>query len=115
MRRFLGFALAVSLAAVVVLPAAAPAYADAALIALGRAIAKKNCGRCHAVGKTGASANPKSPPFRTLSRKYPIVDLEEALGEGVMVGHEGLEMPHFQLTPAQIGALMAYLKSVQSK
>jgi len=114
MRRFVGFALVLSFAAAA-LAAAAPAYADAALIALGHAIAKKNCGRCHAVGTAGASANPKSPPFRTLSRRYPIVDLEEAFGEGIMVGHEGLEMPHFQLTPAQIGALMAYLKSVQRK
>ncbi len=115
MRRLVRFARAASLAAVVALPAAAPAYADAALIALGHAIAKKNCGRCHAVGRVGASANPKSPPFRALSRKYPIVDLEEAFGEGVMVGHEGLEMPHFQLTPAQIGALIAYLESVQRR
>ena len=30
-----------------------------------------------------------------------------------MVGHEGLEMPHFQLTPAQIEALLAYMNSVQ--
>lgn len=113
MRRFVGFALALSFSAAVALPVAA--RADAALIALGQAIAKKNCGRCHAVGRSGASANPKSPPFRTLSLKYPIVDLEEALGEGIMVGHEGLEMPQFQLTPAQIGALIAYLESVQRK
>jgi mono/diheme cytochrome c family protein len=113
MRQFPGFVLAVSFAVVAL--AAAPAYADAALIALGRAIAAKNCGRCHAIGRIGASANPKSPPFRALSRRYPIVDLEEALGEGIMVGHEGLEMPHFQLSPGQIGAMMAYLKSVQRK
>ena len=32
-----------------------------------------------------------------------------------MVGHEGLEMPQFQLDTAQIAALMAYLASVQRK
>lgn len=115
MPRLVCFALAALFAAVAASPWAAPAYADAALIARGYAIAKANCGRCHAVGKIGASANPKSPPFRTLSRKYPIVDLEEALGEGIMVGHEGLEMPQFRLDTAQIEALMAYLASMQRK
>ncbi|HKH80058.1 MAG TPA: cytochrome c [Methylovirgula sp.] len=97
------------------LPWAAPAIADARLIARGHAIAKENCGRCHAIGKTGESANPKSPPFRTLSRKYPLTDLEEALSEGIMVGHQGPEMPQFQFDPEQIAALLAYLAFVQGK
>jgi cytochrome c len=96
-------------------PCAAPAGPDPKLIALGRAIAEKNCSRCHAIGETGASANPKSPPFRTLSSRYPLADLEEALAEGIMVGHEGLEMPQFQLDAGQIEALLAYLSSVQAK
>ena len=45
---------------------------------------------CHAIGRSGASPNPKSPPFRDLSRRYPLSNLEEALGEGIVVGHEGL-------------------------
>jgi cytochrome c len=107
------------LAAAILLTAAAaraaPADADAKLIAAGRAIAQKNCSRCHAIGETGTSANPKSPPFRTLSSRYRLTDLEEALGEGIMVGHEGLEMPQFQLNGAEIAALLAYLSSIQSK
>ena len=59
------------------------------------------------------SANPKSPPFRLLARKYPLSNLEEALAEGIVVGHEGLEMPQFRLSPAQIEALLAYLRSIQ--
>jgi cytochrome c len=109
------FARAILLAAVASLPLAAPACADAALIARGHAIAKDNCGRCHAIGKTDESTNPKSPPFRTLSRKYPLTDLEEALSEGIMVGHQGLEMPQFRFDPEQTDALLAYLASVQSK
>ena len=92
-----------------------PAYADAALIARGYALAKNRCGRCHAIGKTGESADPKSPPFRYLSRRYPLSDLEEALAEGIIVGHEGLEMPHFQFSPPMIAALMAYMDAVQAK
>ena len=92
----------------------ASAKADA-LIDQGRAIAEANCSRCHAIGKSGESPNPKSPPFRTLAKKYPLTDLEEALAEGIVVGHQGVEMPAFTLTPPQIEALLAYLGSVQTK
>ncbi len=81
----------------------------------GEAIARKNCSACHAIGRSGASPNPKSPPFRELSRKYPISNLEEALGEGIVVGHEGLEMPQFQFSSAQVEALLAYLTSIQKR
>jgi cytochrome c len=91
------------------------AYADAALIARGYALAKNRCGRCHAVDKTGERADPKSPPFRYLSRRHPLSDLEEALAEGIIVGHEGLEMPNLQFSPPMIAALMAYMDAVQPK
>ena len=91
------------------------ASADTALIERGRMIAKTNCGHCHAVGRTGKSANPKSPPFRSISKKYPLTNLEEALAEGIVVGHEGSEMPQFKLSTPQIEALLAYLASVQKK
>jgi cytochrome c len=109
------FILAVSFIAIVVGYSAEPAYADPALIARGYAIAKNRCGRCHAIGKTGESTNPKSPPFRYLSRRYPLADLEEALAEGIIVGHEGVEMPHFQFSPPMIAALMTYMDAVQAK
>src|SRR5262249_7203840 len=49
--------------------------------------------RCHAVGRTGASPHPAAPPFRTLSRKYKIEGLAEALAEGLSTGHP--DMPEF--------------------
>jgi hypothetical protein len=64
--------------------------------------------------QNGESTNPKSPPFRYLSRRYPLADLEEALAEGIIVGHEGVEMPHFQFSPPMIAALMAYMDAVQA-
>ena len=92
----------------------APAYAaDRELIERGRTIAKTNCSRCHAIGRMGESANPKAPPFRHIARNYPLANLEEALAEGILVGHEGPEMPRFKLSTAQIEALLAYLASVQ--
>jgi len=95
--------------------AATPALADRTLVAEGRAIAQKACGRCHATGRAGDSPNPKSPPFRTLSKRYPISSLEEALGEGIVVGHEGVDMPEFRLGARQIEALLAYLQSIQKR
>jgi cytochrome c len=82
-------------------------------IAHGRAIAKANCGRCHAIGMTGKSPNAAAPPFRTLTQKYPLQNLEEALAEGIVVGHEGTDMPRFRFSPAQIDALLAYMATVQ--
>ena len=112
MLRFAPLALApLLLFAVGVAYAKAPA--DAHLLKRGRAIAQQNCGRCHSVSASGESANPKSPPFRYLARKYPLNNLEEALAEGIVVGHEGVEMPQFRLSAAQIEALLAYLNSIQ--
>jgi cytochrome c len=89
--------------------------ADRELLRRGERIASQNCGACHAIGRSGASQNPKSPPFRFLSRRYPLFDLEEALGEGIVVGHEGAEMPQFSFDTAQIEALLAYLGSIQKR
>ena len=83
--------------------------------ARGLKIAQRNCASCHAVGRNGDSTNPKSPPFRTLAQRYPLGDLEESLGEGIMVGHEGPEMPAFEFSAGQIGDLMAYLGAIQVK
>lgn len=95
--------------------ATAAAAPDAGMLERGRAIASKNCGACHAIGRSGASPNPKAPPFRLLARKYPLSDLEEALAEGIVVGHEGLEMPQFQFSARQIEALLGYLGSIQKR
>jgi len=95
----------------ILLPAAAAEHP----VEEGQAIVKANCSRCHAIGPTGESPNPKSPPFRTLSKKYPVQNLEEALAEGIIVGHENEQMPPFQFSPSQVEAIIAYLNSVQVK
>lgn len=110
MLRFAPFALSVMLS-IPALGSALAAGKDA--VKAGEAVARANCGRCHAVGRTGESPNPKSPPFRHLARRYPIANLEEALGEGIVVGHEGLEMPQFQFDAKEVEALLAYLNSIQ--
>ncbi|MDX2275057.1 MAG: cytochrome c [Hyphomonadaceae bacterium] len=77
----------------------------------GRRLAEINCATCHAIGVAGESRHPMAPPFRTLSQNYPVNSLEEAFAEGILVGHP--DMPDFQLEPAQIDHLLAYLNSIQ--
>jgi cytochrome c len=115
MRFSLSSAMAAALIALAAPPAAAGETASPAMLLRGKAIAQNNCAQCHAIGARGASPNPKSPPFRSLSRNYPLSDLEEALAEGIVVGHEGAEMPQFRLSTGQIEALLAYLGSIQRR
>jgi mono/diheme cytochrome c family protein len=79
----------------------------------GAALLSKQCARCHAVGLTGASPHPAAPPFRTLSQRYPIDSLAEALAEGLMSGHP--DMPEFVFRPDEIGAILAYLQAIQQR
>lgn len=41
----------------------------------------------------------------------PVEDLAEALGEGVVTGHA--EMPQFVFEPDQVGAIIAYLRTLE--
>lgn len=89
---------------------ATPLLANEAQIAKGRAFAEANCARCHAVGTTDHSPNPRSIPFRFVGRLYPIDYLAEALAEGIAVSHE---MPEFVLEADQVEPLLLYLDSIQ--
>lgn len=92
-------------------PQTSAPLAPAAL--LGLELAETHCARCHAIGVDGASTHPLAPPFRTLSRNYPVNSLEEAFAEGIAVGHR--DMPRFELEPAQIDAIVAYLSAIQER
>jgi mono/diheme cytochrome c family protein len=79
----------------------------------GEALLAKNCARCHAIGRTGASTHAEAPPFRTLSKKYPIESLAESLAEGLFTGHP--DMPEFTFEAADVGAILDYLTSIQDR
>jgi cytochrome c len=79
----------------------------------GEELLTKSCASCHAVGRTGDSPRKEAPAFRTLGQRYPIESLEEALGEGVMSGHP--DMPEFSFDADDVGAIIAYLKSIQQR
>jgi mono/diheme cytochrome c family protein len=80
--------------------------------ARGRELATASCASCHAIGLTGDSPAPEAPPFRELWRNYRVDALEEALAEGISVGHPA--MPEFQFAPDDVAALVQYLQSIQT-
>lgn len=90
-----------------------PAPEDPELLKQGESLVTKNCARCHGIGRTDASRHPQAPLFRKLSKRYPIESLEEALGEGIISGHP--DMPEFQFDADDVGAIIAYLKSIQDR
>jgi mono/diheme cytochrome c family protein len=77
----------------------------------GKAFARANCARCHAIDRVSQSPLKTAPPFRTLHLRYPIETLEEALAEGINTGHP--DMPAFELDPDQIHDLLSYLKTLE--
>jgi cytochrome c len=79
----------------------------------GEELLARNCASCHAVGRSGESSIKDAPPFRTLGQRYPIDSLEEALGEGILSGHP--DMPEFSFDARDVGAIIAYLKSIQQR
>jgi mono/diheme cytochrome c family protein len=81
-------------------------------LSAGRAIAETKCSRCHAVGSSGMSPLASAPQFRTLHERYPIESIEEALAEGIFVGHS--PMPVFKLSSQEVVELVGYMKSLRS-
>ena len=102
----------IAIAALVLLVACTtPAPAGRDRQAQGRELVATHCSACHAIGATGESPAPEAPPFRTLSRNYRVDTLEEALAEGISVGHPA--MPQFAFAPDDVDALIVYLQSIQ--
>lgn len=96
--------------ALVMLAGALPAGATDQL-AQGEKLLRDNCSRCHAIGKSGDSPLAIAPPFRNVMKVYGANSLEEALGEGLVTGHA--YMPEFVFPPEQVGAIVAYLHSLE--
>jgi cytochrome c len=85
--------------------------AAAGPVETGQQLVETNCAACHAVGATGTSPHTSAPPFREVVTRYDPSALEEALAEGILVGHP--DMPQFELTPEQVDAVIAYLGSLR--
>lgn len=101
----------IAIGALVLFYAAGVQAAEPGKVEAGRRLAQSNCGACHAVGRTGASPRREAPPLRTLKNRYPPEDMEEALAEGISVGHP--DMPHVLWEARDIQAFTTYLRSLQ--
>ncbi|ORE89717.1 cytochrome c, class I [Aurantimonas sp. 22II-16-19i] len=97
--------------ALLVAAAGTAAAEDLSRLAAGQQLLEQNCARCHAVARSGNSPHLQAPPFRTLSARYPVAHLQEALVEGFSTGHP--DMPEFIFTPDRAAAIIAYLTSIQ--
>ncbi|MDH4980765.1 cytochrome c [Hyphomicrobium sp. D-2] len=93
--------------------AAAAPVAQADAIEKGRGLLTENCARCHAIGAEGASPHKEAPPFRVVVTRYPPDNLAEALAEGLVSGHP--DMPEFVFEVEEVGAITAYLNSLEPK
>ena len=80
------------------------------LVRDGKALVEASCARCHAVGASGASPNPKAPEFRQLNRRHPIQALREPLSRSIAAPHD--EMPSFALPASDIDKIVAYINSL---
>jgi cytochrome c len=96
------------LAATILSGASAAWAADASA---GHDMALAKCSRCHSVEAKGSSPLPAAPPFRRLHERYSVADLEEALTEGIVVGHS--PMPDFAFSSTETTDLIAYLKTLE--
>ena len=81
--------------------------------AVGHDLVSANCARCHNIETAGNSPLAKAPPFRDVMQRYDASNLEEALAEGIVTGHN--EMPEFTFEADQIAAITAYLSTLRKK
>jgi len=79
----------------------------------GQQLVEQHCAMCHATARSGSSPHRQAPPFRTLARRYPLENLEEALAEGIVSGHP--DMPEFTFPPYDVGAIIRYLEMIQER
>lgn len=95
-------------------PATPPEAEDRAeAVGAGKEIVSANCAPCHDATGPGPSPVSHAPVLATLSERYPIEYLAEALAEGLAVGHPTVSMPEFVFEPDEINAILAYLDSIQ--
>ena len=85
----------------------AASTAGAQNIAEGQAIAERLCSRCHAVVLDQKSKHALAPPFPVIAQRYSVWGLQEALAEGIIVGHA--DMPKFVFSPSQIDDLLGFM------
>jgi mono/diheme cytochrome c family protein len=86
-------------------------------VCAGRVLAESRCARCHAIGFSGTSPYPGAQPFRVFWQRWTRPALASALKTGIIAEHDqsGVKLPEMKLEENEIGALFAYLDTVQEK
>ena len=84
-------------------------------IEAGKELAQRLCARCHAVVPGEERPAKDAPPFASFGVDWPVSDLQEALAEGILVGHSQPQMPEITLAPDEITAFIAYLESISGQ
>jgi len=91
-----------------------PPTAQAAFLGVeierGLVIAQRECASCHAIGPTGDSPTPMSPPFRALASDFSGPTLEARLLVISDLGHQ--EMRPAGLDAAEVRDLAAYIETL---
>lgn len=80
---------------------------------IGKRVAQRHCGGCHAIEATGLSPNPKSPPFPLIAERYPGNNPAPVLIDGTVIRHPG--MPEFNLLENETDGLVAYIRRISRK
>lgn len=96
-------------AVVVIMQMAAPSVV-AQDQAAGLKLADKLCAKCHAISPGQIGRHPLAPTFQDIANRYSVWDLQEALAEGILVGHAA--MPKFILKPEEITNLLTYMDTM---
>lgn len=101
---------ALGLADAAAMPADAQKPGNRESVRIGREVARQHCARCHAIGRSGASPNPRAPRFPLIAERYPDNNPAPDLIDGVVVRHPG--MPEFRLDEDATDGLVAYIRRI---
>jgi len=82
------------------------------LVDAGRALALGECSACHAVGAGGGAPATGAPSFASVAERYRNYRLDWELETISQVGH--YRMPAKMLTAAEVSALSAYIRTLDS-
>ena len=82
-------------------------------LAAGHAVAEKFCAACHAIKPGQKSKHRLALTFPAIANRYSVWGLQEALAEGILVGHG--DMPKFIFAPEEINNLLTYMDTFTDK
>jgi mono/diheme cytochrome c family protein len=89
------------------------AHAQPDLTGRGRALVSELCSACHAIGRTGNSPHAGAPAFRQLGERIELDTFADRLREGLQSTHA--DMPSFRFSRDDARAVIAYLRSLQTR